>query len=295
MSTARRRSAGTTSATPRGASPDYVARLQIMARIATRSCKEIVEIIQDVDRRCEIADGDVTPTLQEMRQAEFTRIYKLAQAGCGIPEAEESPTPTPAETARAFHALLAVASPELQSQAPAPLVARDESADPDVIKAITLWQPWASLLFQAEGKRIETRTWGTNYRGRLAIHSGKRVFKSSRQFDRNFLLALAAAFGVSDVEALKLPSRLPLGVILGEVLLVGCYQIQHVEYVRGGGARLHFTKKTGGGSRVISPAEAQFGNYDENRWAWITTRPEPYAQPIPTRGYQAIWEWRKPA
>jgi|SRR5690242_8015772 len=42
------------------------------------------------------------------------------------------------------------------------------------MKAITLIQPWASLI--ADGiKTIETRSWPTNYRGPIAIHAGKGV------------------------------------------------------------------------------------------------------------------------
>lgn len=40
------------------------------------------------------------------------------------------------------------------------------------MKAITIWQPWASAI--AHGlKGIETRSWGTKYRGLLAIHAAK--------------------------------------------------------------------------------------------------------------------------
>jgi hypothetical protein len=45
--------------------------------------KRIREIIEAVDNRCTAADGPVTPTLQEMTQAELSRIYALA---CGKPE-----------------------------------------------------------------------------------------------------------------------------------------------------------------------------------------------------------------
>lgn len=42
------------------------------------------------------------------------------------------------------------------------------------VKAITIHQPWASLI--AHGyKRFETRGWRTNYRGPLAIHAGKKI------------------------------------------------------------------------------------------------------------------------
>ena len=40
------------------------------------------------------------------------------------------------------------------------------------MKALTLTQPWATLVAMG-AKRIETRSWTTNYRGPLAIHAGK--------------------------------------------------------------------------------------------------------------------------
>ncbi|TRU31740.1 MAG: ASCH domain-containing protein [Microcystis aeruginosa Ma_QC_B_20070730_S2] len=41
------------------------------------------------------------------------------------------------------------------------------------MKAISLWQPWASLV--ANGLKLyETRGWPTKYRGVLAIHAAKR-------------------------------------------------------------------------------------------------------------------------
>ena len=39
----------------------------------------IAEIIKDVDTRCMAADGPVTPTLQEMTQAEISEIYELTK------------------------------------------------------------------------------------------------------------------------------------------------------------------------------------------------------------------------
>jgi hypothetical protein len=41
------------------------------------------------------------------------------------------------------------------------------------MKAITLWQPWASFVGLGV-KTIETRSWSTRYRGPLAIHAGSR-------------------------------------------------------------------------------------------------------------------------
>jgi len=39
----------------------------------------IAQIIEDVDNRCQAADGDVTPTLREMNQSEISEIYALAK------------------------------------------------------------------------------------------------------------------------------------------------------------------------------------------------------------------------
>lgn len=41
------------------------------------------------------------------------------------------------------------------------------------VKALTLWQPWASLVALGV-KTIETRSWSTKYRGPLAIHAAVR-------------------------------------------------------------------------------------------------------------------------
>lgn len=46
------------------------------------------------------------------------------------------------------------------------------------MKALSLWQPWASLI--ADGrKKVETRSWNMLYRGPLAIHASKRVEKDA--------------------------------------------------------------------------------------------------------------------
>ena len=44
------------------------------------------------------------------------------------------------------------------------------------MRALSLWQPWASLMYD-ERKKIETRGWEMLYRGPLAIHAAKTVDK----------------------------------------------------------------------------------------------------------------------
>lgn len=42
------------------------------------------------------------------------------------------------------------------------------------MRALSLWQPWASLIALGV-KTIETRGWSTKYRGPLLIHAAKRA------------------------------------------------------------------------------------------------------------------------
>lgn len=46
------------------------------------------------------------------------------------------------------------------------------------VKALSLWEPWASLIAQGE-KTIETRFWGTSYRGPLLICAAKAGMKGT--------------------------------------------------------------------------------------------------------------------
>lgn len=46
------------------------------------------------------------------------------------------------------------------------------------MKALSLWQPWASLILD-DRKTIETRSWEMLYRGPLAIHAAKHIEKDA--------------------------------------------------------------------------------------------------------------------
>lgn len=71
------------------------------------------------------------------------------------------------------------------------------------MKALTLWQPWASLIVDLR-KPVETRSWGTSYRGPLAIHAGMKVDADA-----------CSRFGY-------VPSMVPRGAVLGTSVLSNC-------------------------------------------------------------------------
>ncbi len=75
----------------------------------------------------------------------------------------------------------------------------------DTMKAITIRQPWASLI--AENiKTIEIRSWQTRYRGRLYIHAGKGI-------DRKYLKDYENIINIKDM---------PKGNIIAECNLTDC-------------------------------------------------------------------------
>jgi len=49
------------------------------------------------------------------------------------------------------------------------------------MKALSVKQPWASLIMSGH-KEVEVRTWKTDYRGQLVIHTGKRIDRVAMDF-----------------------------------------------------------------------------------------------------------------
>lgn len=87
------------------------------------------------------------------------------------------------------------------------------------IKVLTVKQPWASLIVHGI-KDIENRTWRTNFRGRVLIHSsgsyGKKfkVNLTDEQAKEAFTtIAKECMFGC-----------LPFGSIIGSIEIVDCVQ-----------------------------------------------------------------------
>ena len=72
------------------------------------------------------------------------------------------------------------------------------------MKALTIWQPYASLI-GAGIKKIETRSWYTTYRGPILIHSGQRPMRWILKHSAEESLDVAIeTFGMDDF--MKLPT-----------------------------------------------------------------------------------------
>lgn len=140
-----------------------------------------------------------------------------------------------------------------------------------VLKALTLTQPWGSLVALLQ-KTIETRSWGTHYRGELAIHAAKGYTDDDRYITTTepFVTALG---GLRPVD-------LPFGKVVAVVTLVNCYKFTSF-------TEDSVLEKSGRG--VYPPYEADFGNYEPGRYGLMFENIIPLKQPVPARGMQGLW------
>jgi len=150
------------------------------------------------------------------------------------------------------------------------------------VKALTLWQPWATLVAM-EVKRIETRCWKTDYRGEIAIHSAARLppkwLGASSRTDP-FRDALADVFGVRrdrDDRGGKHVDDILRGLPYGKVLCV--VRITDIEETN--------PMMLEG----IDDREQLFGNYEEGRYAWHLRMVDVFEPPIPAKGNRMLWNW----
>jgi hypothetical protein len=150
------------------------------------------------------------------------------------------------------------------------------AANATVHRAISLWQPWATLLVigaTGGGKGIETRHWGTPHRGALIVHAAKKWNRELNDlcFSEPFLSALKAAGREYGVGYSGERVSLPLGALIGQVTLTECRS----------------TNESWG--RFLTNRERAFGNYAPDRFGWFTAKPRVFAEPIPFRGAQGFF------
>ena len=135
------------------------------------------------------------------------------------------------------------------------------------MKALTLHQPWASLIVTG-AKTWETRSWGTSYRGDLVIHAG------ARHVQRELLNHLARW----TIQGVLAPSwamtswPLVFGAGLCVVTLTDCRQTDSLTQAEIGHDR-------------------PFGDFSPGRYAWKLENVRPFDKPVPAKGHLGLWEW----
>ncbi len=139
------------------------------------------------------------------------------------------------------------------------------------IKAITLYQPWATLM-AIGAKRIETRSWETRYRGLIAIHAGRNESEALAYYDEPFHKVLLEA-------GYHYLAMLPYGAVLAVGKLVNCIETDLI---------------CRGSVSPFSDQERAFGDYSPGRFGWLISDVRPLSEPIPCRGQRRLWDWELP-
>jgi hypothetical protein len=140
------------------------------------------------------------------------------------------------------------------------------------MKAITIIQPWATLIALGE-KRFETRSWTTKHQGPLAIHAGKKIEKKLCRIEP--FRSILAAHGFDE-------HNLPTGSIIATARLTGCFKVNEnhgtAAFLDTG---LHIS---------VRGNEYFFGDFSAGRFAWELTDVK-RIDPTPAKGQQGLWNW----
>lgn len=146
------------------------------------------------------------------------------------------------------------------------------------MKCLSLWDPWATLMMIG-AKKIETRSWSTDYRGWVAIHAGlnfpseaRRAWCGGGPIRRELLL-----HGRGDPMMSRCPGIIAVGWLqeCGQIMSEDCSPMA--------------TNWSAGAVYPPSAPELHYGDYTPGRFAWIFRDVQRLAVPVPYRGRQKLF------
>lgn len=141
------------------------------------------------------------------------------------------------------------------------------------MRAITIQQPYAQLI-ALRAKRYETRSWKTNYRGPLAIHSSLEFSPQARALCRCEPFA-TALLGNED---------LPLGCVVATCDLAAVIPTSADEGSLFAEVENDFPEE-----------ELPFGDFSPGRYAWLLKNVRALENPLSARGALSLWDWDETA
>lgn len=124
------------------------------------------------------------------------------------------------------------------------------------MKALTIKEPWATLIIESY-KQYEFRSWKTNYRGKILIHTSqvleKDMIERFKEYNLNY----------------------NCGYIIGEAEIVDCILVDQ-----------EFNENL----RKINPLVYAKSNHVE-KFAWKLEKVKRYDKPIPCKGKLGLWNY----
>lgn len=124
------------------------------------------------------------------------------------------------------------------------------------MKALTIKEPWASLIIE-EYKKYEFRSWKTNYRGKILIHSSMSVEKDMLSRFKDYDISINPGF------------------IIGEATIVDCILVD---------------EKFNNELRSIDSVVYGRSNHAET-YALKLENIVKYDKPIPCKGKLGLWNY----
>lgn len=124
------------------------------------------------------------------------------------------------------------------------------------MKALTIKEPWATLIIEGY-KKYEFRSWKTNYRGKILIHSGLTLEKDMKERFKEYNLDYKC------------------GYIIGEAEIVDCILVD---------------KELNEKLRNINPLVYARSNHVET-YGWKLENIKKYNNPIPCKGKLGLWNY----
>lgn len=143
------------------------------------------------------------------------------------------------------------------------------------MKAISLWEPWASLI-RTGAKTIETRHWETEHRGRLLICASKggltKVELIRMLAQHEFQKGLAWLRGPEQWWDIR-RQDLNFGMAVAIVEVVDCFSTNDIPP--------HYEKNVA--------LNAHFGNFEPYRYCWMLNLLRRDFKPFPVKGCQGFF------
>ena len=130
------------------------------------------------------------------------------------------------------------------------------------MKILSLTEPYATLI-KEKVKKVETRSWKTNYRGEIYIHVSKTKIPKAT-LEKQELMALCANYPLN------------FGKIICKAELVDCIPMTK-EYVLD--------------MKQNHPQEYICGDYQEGRYAFVLENISPIENPLEVKGKLGLWEY----
>lgn len=162
------------------------------------------------------------------------------------------------------------------------------------MKALSLWQPWASLV-AIGAKGIDTRGWATRYRGPLAIHAAARKC-DTKDIPAPTVHAMIQILRPVTEKLARTAMYLPLELLPRGCVIATCTLAECCRIGEDGLYRLDPDKIEPPTWFAPLPGEPEisFGDYTPGRFAWILEDVRPLPEPIPAKGHQSLWSWEPP-